>query len=246
MQTTGSQTETNNYIVYKHTTPSGKVYIGITCQKPTKRWKNGLGYEGCTAFFRAVKKYGWNNIEHDIVLSGLSKESACSEERRLIAKYKSNDPEHGYNLTDGGEHYEPNDEWREKLSASLRQRYIEHPEDRVRISESQKGRRTSAETKTKQREARLRYLTEHLEARRACGNSFRGKKRSAENVRKLREANKKPIVCNETGVVYKSINEAAEIIGVARPAISNNLTGRSKSCKGLTFSYYGGEDNGNE
>lgn len=29
------------YTVYKHTTPSGKVYIGITGQKPERRWQNG-------------------------------------------------------------------------------------------------------------------------------------------------------------------------------------------------------------
>lgn len=29
----------NNYIVYKHTIPSEKVYIGITSMKPEKRWK---------------------------------------------------------------------------------------------------------------------------------------------------------------------------------------------------------------
>lgn len=34
----------NNYCVYKHTSPSGKVYIGITNQKPTRRWREGEGY----------------------------------------------------------------------------------------------------------------------------------------------------------------------------------------------------------
>ena len=33
--------EERNYIVYKHTSPSNKVYIGITKQKPYKRWKYG-------------------------------------------------------------------------------------------------------------------------------------------------------------------------------------------------------------
>lgn len=27
----------NNYVVYRHTSPSGKVYIGITSKKPEKR-----------------------------------------------------------------------------------------------------------------------------------------------------------------------------------------------------------------
>lgn len=34
------------YIVYKHTSPFGKVYIGITCQLPCQRWARGKGYPG--------------------------------------------------------------------------------------------------------------------------------------------------------------------------------------------------------
>ena len=30
-----------SYTVYKHTSPSGKVYIGITCRKPEYRWNHG-------------------------------------------------------------------------------------------------------------------------------------------------------------------------------------------------------------
>ena len=33
-----------NFIVYKHTSPNGKVYIGITKQNPKQRWGNGSGY----------------------------------------------------------------------------------------------------------------------------------------------------------------------------------------------------------
>ena len=32
------------YVVYKHTSPNGLVYIGITCQRPTRRWNGGNGY----------------------------------------------------------------------------------------------------------------------------------------------------------------------------------------------------------
>lgn len=34
-----------SYTVYKHTSPSGKVYIGITCRKPEYRWNHGKGYK---------------------------------------------------------------------------------------------------------------------------------------------------------------------------------------------------------
>lgn len=33
------------YVVYKHTCPNGKVYIGITSQKPEHRWKKGKTFK---------------------------------------------------------------------------------------------------------------------------------------------------------------------------------------------------------
>ena len=32
------------WTVYKHTSPSNKVYIGITSREPKLRWDNGNGY----------------------------------------------------------------------------------------------------------------------------------------------------------------------------------------------------------
>lgn len=34
----------NCYTVYKHISPSNKVYIGITSRKPELRWRKGNGY----------------------------------------------------------------------------------------------------------------------------------------------------------------------------------------------------------
>lgn len=100
----------NQYCVYKHTSPSGKCYIGITRQNPIKRW----GQDGCNyviklkngnwkhpAFAPAILKYGWNNIIHEILHAGLTKKQACEYEKLYIKLYKK---EHkSYNITDGGE-----------------------------------------------------------------------------------------------------------------------------------------------
>jgi len=46
-----------NYIVYKHTAPNGKIYIGVTSQKANQRWKNGFGYRPNKHFFSDIVKY---------------------------------------------------------------------------------------------------------------------------------------------------------------------------------------------
>lgn len=107
----------NNFKVYKHTFPNNKVYIGITKQKPKKRWENGKGYKGCDAMFNAVLKYGWDNIQHEILFEGLTYEEACEKEILLIALYKSNNRKYGYNIESGGLlNKEVTKETRKKLS----------------------------------------------------------------------------------------------------------------------------------
>lgn len=91
----------DNYIVYRHISPSGKVYIGITSSKVELRWNHGKGYSGSKKFKRAINKYGWNNIRHEILLKNISKEEAIYTERYLIRWYKIHNI--SYNITDGGE-----------------------------------------------------------------------------------------------------------------------------------------------
>lgn len=227
----------NNYCVYKHTTPSKKVYIGITCMKPEKRWKNGKGYENCTAFARAINKYGWQNIDHQIIKSGLNKDEACKLERKYIALYKSADPGYGYNLTHGGEHYTPNKEWRERLSNSLKKAYKENPQLSKHLSDIQKGKKMTAESSEKKRTAMIAFYAEHPEKRKECGKGVRGKKRTEKFCAELGKRKSKRIKCNENGVIYESLTKASEAIGASRTGITNQLHGRAKTCKGYTFSF---------
>lgn len=119
------------YTVYMHVVPNGKVYIGITKTRVNIRWQNGRGYRK-QLFGKAVKKYGWENIEHIIIKSGIETEKeALDIEAELIAKYDSTNPDKGYNVfesshADGGilkvakrgeEHYM----WGKKLSESHKQ-----------------------------------------------------------------------------------------------------------------------------
>lgn len=89
-----------NYCVYEHIFPNGKKYIGISCDAE-KRWRNGKGYETQPKIARAINKYGWENVTHNIIIDGISKEQAETLERYLIAELKTID--HGYNTSTGGD-----------------------------------------------------------------------------------------------------------------------------------------------
>lgn len=102
--------EDNRWTVYVHIVPKSlsgydwdKYYVGITGMSPQRRWrKNGKGYYKQKYFYNAIKKYGWDNIEHEIIAEHLTESEANDLEILLIKQLKSNDFIHGYNISSGG------------------------------------------------------------------------------------------------------------------------------------------------
>lgn len=90
------------YSVYIHKFPNGKVYVGMTSMKPETRWKKGKGYHGNQTLLNDLKKYSWNEIQHEIIFTTELKEEAELKEKETIAFYKSTDKEYGYNIQSGG------------------------------------------------------------------------------------------------------------------------------------------------
>lgn len=91
------------YCIYVHIFPNNKVYVGQTCQKVERRWRNGEGYKDCTLMYNAIEKYKWNTIKHVILETNLTKEEANAREIYFINEvYKSNNRKFGYNLDRGG------------------------------------------------------------------------------------------------------------------------------------------------
>lgn len=110
------------YTIYKHTSPSGGIYIGITKHKPEARWgKNGRGYKG-GYFKNVIKKYGWNNITHEIVQYTDTLTKVNILEKMWISYYKKHNYK-VYNLTDGGDGsvgYKHTEESKQKMSIKRR------------------------------------------------------------------------------------------------------------------------------
>ena len=89
------------YVVYRHIFPNGKCYIGITCAKPYhRRWRGGTGYYAQPKIYKAILKYGWENIRHELLYENLTVDEANQLEQELIAKFNS--IENGYNISTGG------------------------------------------------------------------------------------------------------------------------------------------------
>lgn len=150
--------EERSYYIYKHTSPYGKVYIGMTCQEPIKRWKYGWGYKNNHHFDSAIQKYGWDNFEHEILFTGLTQDEASIKERELIEKYKSNNPEFGYNISSGGyggrEGVPQSDEAKRKVSEANKGRFAGEKNYFYNIHRCQEenpfyGKHHSEETKAK-------------------------------------------------------------------------------------------------
>lgn len=101
---------TKPYTVYMHVFPDDRLYIGITCQDPEKRWgENGRGYKRRPRktgrytqpkMAKAINKFGWSNIKHHILFTGLTKEEAEDWEIYLIQFFDT--IENGYNIAKGG------------------------------------------------------------------------------------------------------------------------------------------------
>lgn len=155
-----------NYKVYMHTSPSNKVYIGITKQKPEYRWRKGKKYTENKHFTRAIEKYGWDNFTHEILFDNLTKEEAKLMEKFYIAIYDSTNQNKGYNITlggDGGNGHQVTEEQKTKISQALSGRkgisrygednpmYGKHHnnETKKKISKANKGKIISEETKKK-------------------------------------------------------------------------------------------------
>lgn len=183
------------YNVYSHTSPSGKKYIGITKQKPEHRWSNGDGYKRHPYFYNAIKKHGWDKMEHVVLFTGLSEQEAKEKEAELIALYDTTNPALGYNISSGGESgangVTRSEETRRKLSIANKGKTMSE-EAKIKIGIANKGKIVSKETRLKQSIANKGQIVSQ-ETRKKLSEAMTGKQRppcSEETREKLSKAMK--------------------------------------------------------
>lgn len=234
----------NNYCVYIHTSPSGKRYVGITCQNPIRRWRKGKGYKPkngqITPFWNAIQRYGWDNFKHEIVLSGLSKADACQAEIDLIEKYRTRDNEFGYNVSVGGDvpMADCSDQTRQKMRNSAyekwsREEYVkthtgeEHWTHKQGYSQKSVDAMRKANTGIKRTQEQIERLREKGKGQKRLRGKDNGKSTMIECVDKCG---------NVVGIYYGSC-EAERETGVPFQNIMKVCHGERKSAGGYLWRF---------
>ena len=214
--------EERNFIVYKHTSPSNKVYIGITNQKVNRRFRKGKGYSNNKHFFNAIEKYGWDNFQHEILFENFTKEEAKLMEQCYIALYNSYDSDKGYNNSLGGEGtygFKPSSKTRKKLS-EIHKKNWEDPKYREKMKERNKKMWENPERKEKQKEA-SKKMWENPEYRKNMSIKSKERWGNPEYQEKMKKANEiakmkrsKKVICLTTNKVFESIKDAGEFYNI--------------------------------
>lgn len=209
------------YTVYKHASPSGKVYIGITKQfPPSKRWLGGNGYRTQEKFYRAIQKYGWKSFTHEILYQCEDPDEAEQKEREYIKYYNSTDNRFGYNVEKGGNYKKEVTE--ETLIKSRASRST--PEYKRKIAEINARRWSDPEAHKK--------MSERFKGK---NNPCYGKHRTEEQKEQARKAFsehvdklKRKVICIETGIVYESMADAARKTGVHQTCVAQSCKKANK------------------
>ena len=244
------------WTVYRHINKiNGKSYIGITCQRwERSRWGyNGHGYNqyGQKKFWNAIKKYGWDNFDHEILEKNIpTPEEANEREKYWIEQFDSF--KNGYNATIGGSGatgHKVNEKARRKMGeANIGSKHHtqKHSEEtRKLISERHKGKHLSSRTEFKKGhlswlkgKPMLPHVKEALRQANLGKTPYNKGKFGGENILS------KPIVQYdlEGNFIKKwpSAHEIHEIYGCDRSSIARCCRGEYKQLIGFVWFY---EDN---
>jgi group I intron endonuclease len=219
------------YCVYQHVNLiNGKIYIGITKRTLEERsGANGINYHTSPYFYSAIQKYGWDNFQHNILYSELTKEDACALEIQLIKEMRTQDSKYGYNIMEGGSAPTIPDSVRKIMS------------EKMKGNKNGLGKACSEEKKQKIREAQKgRKLTE--DHKRKLSEAKRGKTYaplSEERKRKISNSHKKKqVYCEELKRVFSSIQECARELGLNATNICACCKGKHSSHHGYHFRYF--------
>jgi group I intron endonuclease len=231
-------------VIYKITNKlNGKIYIGKSVNNNSDYFGSGV------SITQALKKYGKDFFEKEILECCNSIEELNEQEKFWIKKHNSTNKNLGYNVSEGGDGGNTRqgfskseiDDYKNKMSYSMlnSEKYLEfvkkikgkkrpeHSKKLKQLYESgkmrpwNKGIKTSDETKLK------------------ISEKNKGKKLSDDAKKKISESKKiKVLMLSKEGDLirsFDSIKDASEIMRINRCCISDCINSRQKSAGGYKW-----------
>ncbi len=263
----GNWVETTG-VIYKLTSPNGKIYIGQTINITNRHRKYKYNeFKGQTKLWNNCQKYNWNPIDtFEIIDNWVPIHDLDNREQFWIEHFDSYNT--GLNSDLGGKTrrgFKHTEETKEKLRlANIGKKHTD--ETKKKISKASKN--MSDETKKKIGDSsRGKKLTE--EHRKKIGEANKGKKLTEEQKLKISEANKGntkmlgkihsdetkkkiseskkgiknpkkcvKVICITTGEIFESQTDAASKLNLKQQSISRVCKKERKTYKGLIFMFY--------
>ena len=203
------------YLVYLHRNKiNNKCYVGKTCQKPKTRWgKDGWHYHEQPYFYRAIKKYGWNNFDHIILEENIPANKIDERECYWAGYYHALAPE-GYSLQVGKYDIKQSSIVLRQTRSEASLKKWQNPEYQEKISKIKKDFWETASEDCKQK------MLANLD-RSGAGSKARSKK----------------VECIETHMIYVSTREAERLTGINHCNISRVCNGKAKTAGKFHWRY---------
>ena len=238
-------------VVYKYTSPSGKVYIGQTCRERKRRneFLTHKSYTKGSFIEEARKKYGPEKFKYEVIFEA---ESESTEdvvkaldywEEYYIKKYNATDRQYGYNMMKGSTFnvgIELSEESRRRMGEKSRERMRKHnpmkgkkftPEQIARLKASIKPKygKDNPNYGWKPPKELLDRLAEMSRQRTGEKNPFFGKSHSQETKNRLRDKFGRSVVQIDAKTLEEI--ETFPSASAAAQKVANNKRAVSEICK---------------
>lgn len=138
-------------LIYCLAFPNRKLYIGQTNNLFNRiRFYKQLNCKKQVGLYKALNKYGWENITIHILKENLTQEDANKEEILYIKNFETLINQNGYNISSGGNAVGMTEYIKNKISSTRILRQIRHTSEVCRrIAEKNKGRKHTMDEKLK-------------------------------------------------------------------------------------------------
>ena len=224
----------SNYTYMVTNKINGKVYVG------SHSWDGeGLDpnyYGSGTAITRAVKKYGKENFQVEVLYFYDTVEECRADEERILTEYDVKNCPHSYNIKNASIGWTSED-----MKGKNNPMYGKHlsAEHRQKMSQAKKGIPKSEEHKKKISQA-IKGENNPMYGRTGEKSHLYGKPRTEEHRNKIAIAKGgKPFAAIKDGKIkiFTSQRECSRVLGLYDSAINSCLKGKRKSTGGYTFKY---------